>query len=141
METNYISFKSRKGFILPLVIVLFAACTIAAIFEGIGYFNVFLSGGFFLFILMLSLKLEYRITDTQLQIKCLFLYNLKIPIENIRELRPTRDLTSSPALSLNRLRVRYNKFDDILLSPQNQEQFIVELLARNPNIFYNPKRE
>mgnify|MGYP002786271448 FL=1 len=141
MESNYISFKSRKGFILPLVTVFFAACTIAAFSDGIGFFNVFLSGGFFLFILLLTLKLEYRITEKELQIKCLFLYNLKIPIENIREVRPSRDLSSSPALSLNRLRIRYNKFDDILISPQNQDQFIAELLARNPNIFYNPKRE
>lgn len=39
-----------------------------------------------------------------------------------------------PALGYYGLTVRYNKFDDIYISPKEKEKFIAELLKINPNI-------
>lgn len=48
-------------------------------------------------------------------------------------------MLSSPALSLDRLEVFYNKFDSVIISPQNKEDFIVALQNINPAIEYIKK--
>jgi len=58
----------------------------------------------------------------------------KIDVHNIRKIYKTRNPISSPALSLDRIAICYGKFDEILVSPKNREEFIKELLKINPDI-------
>ena len=37
-------------------------------------------------------------------------------------------------MSLDRIAIVYNKFDEVLLSPKERDEFINELLKINPNI-------
>jgi Bacterial PH domain len=41
---------------------------------------------------------------------------------------------SSPAASLDRIAIVYNKYDEIYISPKNREDFIKELLKINSDI-------
>ena len=59
----------------------------------------------------------------------------RVPIRSITSITPTRNPASSPALSLDRLRIDYSgKF--ILVSPENRRGFIEALRAINPAIMH-----
>ena len=47
-----------------------------------------------------------------------------IRLSDIRTIEPSKSLISSPALSLNRLRIEYGSYKSILVSPEDQEGFI-----------------
>ncbi len=47
-----------------------------------------------------------------------------IPLSDIRTIKPSKSLISSPALSLNRLRIEYGSYKSILVSPEDQAGFI-----------------
>jgi hypothetical protein len=64
----------------------------------------------------------------------LLIWRAKIDINSIRKVYKTRNPLSSPALSLDRLAIVYNKFDEVLISPVERDDFIQELLKINPNI-------
>ena len=50
-----------------------------------------------------------------------------IPIEDITSIEPTRNATSSPAFSLDRLLIRYGHGAQLMISPKDKTQFIAEL--------------
>ncbi len=54
-------------------------------------------------------------------------FHWRISIEEIHRISPTRAPWSSPALSLNRLRIDYGDGKWILLSPKRREEFIHSL--------------
>lgn len=77
----------------------------------------------------------YRIDQNKLIIKTLFEKNL-IEVSSIRKIEKDQ-------ISIHRsifrpaekgIRVHYNKFDDIILCPKNEAEFINALLQNNPNI-------
>lgn len=77
----------------------------------------------------LSKTIQYKIDGENLVI-----WKTKIDIKTIRKVYRTNNPLSSPALSLDRIAIVYNKFDEVLLSPKEREEFINELLKINPNI-------
>lgn len=50
-------------------------------------------------------------------------YRVRIPIDSIDSIEPTRSPLSSPALSLDRLRIRYGK-KQVLVSPADKRGFL-----------------
>jgi PH (Pleckstrin Homology) domain-containing protein len=57
----------------------------------------------------------------------------RVPIRSIRSITPTRSILSSPALSLDRLRIEYDG-KRIMVSPEEKQRFIAALKAVNPSI-------
>lgn len=57
----------------------------------------------------------------------------RVPIRDIRSITPTRSALSSPALSLDRLRIDYGR-KSILVSPEGRDRFIAALRSVNPSI-------
>jgi hypothetical protein len=57
----------------------------------------------------------------------------RIPIADIRSITPTRNPLSSPAMSLDRLLIRYGT-KQIMVSPAEKQRFIEALRAVNPAI-------
>ena len=53
-----------------------------------------------------------------------------IPLHDIISIEPTRSPISSPALSLDRLLIRYGHSAELMISPKNQAGFISELNKR-----------
>jgi len=62
------------------------------------------------------------------------LVNTKIPISSINTIKETDNIISSPAASLDRLEIFYGKYDSIIISPMDKNEFIQDLLKINPNI-------
>ncbi len=54
----------------------------------------------------------------------------RIALREIRSVRPSRDARSSPALSLDRLRIEYGAGRWILISPRERDEFVADLERR-----------
>ena len=80
-------------------------------------------------------NLRYTIDKDRLDIYYgFFSYKLSIDINSIRKIEKSRSILSAPAASMNRIEIHYNKFDSILISPKDQQEFINDLCQINPNI-------
>lgn len=85
------------------------------------------------FIASLLLRTRYTITASELIIVCGPL-TWRVPLPQITHVTPTHNPLSSPALSLDRLEIRYGKYDSVLVSPADQAGFLAALLRLNPAI-------
>lgn len=75
-------------------------------------------------------SIKYVIDNDTLRIYTFFWMHTDIKIESIKKMEPSRCLLSSPAGSLKRLAIHYNKYDVAYISPRNQEDFINEINKR-----------
>lgn len=122
-------YKSKLDLWLAAVMAAALGFPIA---EGIVEKEYWLSAAFVLIASLVALMFYY--TRYKIDGENLVIWRTKIPIQNIRKIYKTRNPVSSPALSINRIAICYNKFDEVLVSPKEQEDFITELLKVNPNI-------
>ncbi|MEO7793345.1 MAG: PH domain-containing protein [Thermoanaerobaculia bacterium] len=76
---------------------------------------------------------EYRIDSSELHVRS-GPFSWRVPLSEIRAISPTRNPLSSPALSLDRLRIDYGRRNSIMVSPKEKEAFIAELRKRVPAI-------
>lgn len=65
---------------------------------------------------------DYTVTLEELKIRC-GPFKWTIKRNEIRSIKPSRNLISSPALSLNRLEIRYGSHKSILVSPADRFGF------------------
>ena len=131
MQTIY---KSKVGAIsmLPLTILvgLLIICLITRAWGGVAIMIVSL-----IFISHLFLNTYYTITADKLQLRSGFLVNICIDINTIKSIKYTsRSLTGAPVLSLDRIEIAYNTYDDICVSPKDKDGFIAALKLVNNNI-------
>lgn len=75
----------------------------------------------------------YRIGPSELFVRC-GPFRWRVPLSEIRAVTPTRNPLSSPALSLDRLRIDYGRRRWIMISPADKEAFVTELRKRVPAI-------
>ncbi|MDZ7934047.1 MAG: PH domain-containing protein [Emticicia sp.] len=128
-------YKSKISYWLFVpVLLLFLYVLVLMVFEkdwlgGIVILSVIL------LIFSIILKTYYQIEGSTLKIVSGFIVNKEIQIKNIRKIVKTRSLLSSPALSVtNRIEVFYDKYDTIIISPEEQEAFISALKSFNHEI-------
>jgi hypothetical protein len=122
-------FKSKVDWWL---ILLFLGIFGFPIVQGIlteDYLLVIIFSLVLIFLYFLSKTIRYTIKDEKL-----IIWRTKIDIKTIKKIYSTNNPLSSPALSLDRIAVVYNKFDEVLISPKEREVFVQELLKINPNI-------
>jgi pimeloyl-ACP methyl ester carboxylesterase len=78
----------------------------------------------------LVVPIRYTIGATELVVRA-GVMRIRIPLDRIRRVYPSRSLVSSPALSLDRLAVEYRagpySRPTVYISPERQEQFLREL--------------
>lgn len=81
--------------------------------------------------------MAYTLEDARLVIRA-GRVRRRIPYDAIDAVSPTRSLAAAPALSRDRLRVRYRKDGDreaaVLLSPADEAAFLDELHSRCPSL-------
>ncbi|MEP4486821.1 MAG: PH domain-containing protein [Halioglobus sp.] len=65
----------------------------------------------------------YTVTPDQLLIKC-GPFRWRVPRNEIHEVIPTRSPLSSPALSLDRLQIKYGNGKSVLVSPKHKSDFM-----------------
>lgn len=129
------TFKSKVSLVIliPLVIIL-GSILVMMIINNI-YSGAGITALVGLLIAWLFLDTSYIILPGNiLRIKAGFLVNLKIDIASIKSIKSTNSIMSAPALSLDRIEIRYNKYDSVVISPAKKEEFIAELIKINPLI-------
>ena len=73
------------------------------------------------------LRTGYRLTEHTLCVTS-GPFRWRIPLEQIESVRPSRSVWSGPALSLDRLAIRYGRGRCLLVSPKERERFARELM-------------
>jgi membrane protein YdbS with pleckstrin-like domain len=112
-----------KGVHYPETWILFAA--------SIFYFGI---------IMLFAYPVNYEITASTLEIRSGILLHYKIPLSSIVRVVPTRNPLSSPAWSLDRLRIDYLKNGKkrvIMISPKDKKTFLRKLIERTPSLEFN----
>ncbi len=77
---------------------------------------------------------KYTIKGDFLYIKSGFFKYKPINIKTITKLQKTSNIISSPAMSFDRIEIKYGKFDEIIISPKDKVGFAKDLTTINPNI-------
>ena len=72
---------------------------------------------------------RYTLTDEWLEVTS-GPFRWRIPLAQITSITPTSNPLSSPALSLDRLRVAYGSGKTVLISPEDKRRFIEDLEGR-----------
>jgi hypothetical protein len=127
-------YKSKIGFGIALFMaVVFIGTSILMIIEhawlGLAV-NIVVVG----FIIHIFLNTYYIINGNDLIIKCGFLINRTIKIDQIKKIEETNNVLSSPAASLDRIAIDYDKFDSVMISPKEKMDFINQLIKINDKI-------
>ncbi len=86
-------------------------------------------------LLWLNFGTEYELNKTELNYKSGPIRG-KIEIENIKEIIIGKNLWTGlkPATARNGLIIKYNKYDEIYISPQTNETFVNKILEFNKKI-------
>ncbi|WP_041720467.1 PH domain-containing protein [Alkaliphilus metalliredigens] len=109
---------------------------------GGGFINtLFAEGRLIKFVMLLTVIFvgwlwfgtNYGISKGILKIKC-GPFKWYIPIKDIKSIKKTRNPLSSPALSIERLQIRYGYSSMILISPKDRDRFIELITKENGNI-------
>ena len=79
------------------------------------------------------LTTDYTVTGRSLEIRS-GPFHWSIPLREITRIEFTRNPTSSPALSLDRLRIQHAAGAQIMISPENRERFLAELRSRGVGV-------
>src|SRR6476620_2288204 len=128
------TFKSKidKAYAIPLAIIL-AAGELLLIKYNI-WFGVVIGGLIILFALYMWLDTFYQLTQDKLRIHSGFLYQKEIYVKSIKKIRRTRNHVASPALSHDRLEISFNRYERVMISPDEKTEFIKQLTSANPRI-------
>lgn len=114
---------------LSLIISILILLVVVKAWIGVGFLVIVL-----LFTIHLFTNTNYCITENKLNIRSGLIYRMEIDIGDIRKIMRTDTILSSPALAFNKVEIIYNKFDSVLISPKNQEEFIAAILQINPTV-------
>ena len=120
--------------------VVFGIISILIVIDG-EYLALLIIAALAVFITTLLKQTYYIIDGNILRIKSWFLVNMKIDINNIRKIAETNNPLSSPAGSLDRIGIYYNKSSLILISPEDKKGFIEHILKINPKVEVKYKKK
>ncbi len=79
-------------------------------------------------------RIKYELDDEKLVIFMGPIRYKSIDIQTIRKMELSNNPLSSPAASLRRLAIYYNKWGYVLISPKNREAFINDVLERQKKL-------
>jgi hypothetical protein len=128
------NYKSKLGLELIIPIFLLFGYALFELIIEKSWLGVFIMLVTISFIVYTFLSINYKIEKENLNIKCTFLINENIAIQSIRKITETYNPLSSPAASIDRIEIFYNKFDSVLISPKKKKAFIEDILKINSNI-------
>lgn len=86
-------------------------------------------------------RIKYTLDDQHLRIYMgPFLYR-SIEIQSIRKMEKSNNPLSSPAASLRRIAIHYNKWGYVLISPIDRESFMEEVWKRKAQLEINAQKD
>jgi hypothetical protein len=127
-------YKSKLGLELIIPLILIVGYVLFELISNRIWMGTLVMVLTILLILYTILSIKYKIENDNLNITCTVFMNVNIDIKSIRKVSETYNPLSSPATSIDRLEIFYNKFDSILISPKKKKEFIEDILKINPNI-------
>lgn len=136
MEKIYPS-KVSYGLLVFVFLVFFGPLYLVYQEEGPSQklaINLLVLGTLFGLVLLLFFKIAYRIRGEYLLIQVAWFRYSPIRISEITDIEKTSSILSAPAASLDRIEIKYGRFQSQVVSPQNKQAFIKDLLSLNPNI-------
>jgi hypothetical protein len=80
----------------------------------------------------LAATTSYRFTDQELVVRSGPL-RYRVPLAKIRRVTRSRSLLSAPAMSMRRLEIAYNTHDTVLISPNDEAEFLATLKRKAPH--------
>lgn len=133
-----IEIKTYKSKIDIWLVVLFYVMmllpTLVALIDMFSWIMVALDVLLLGFVSITLFNTRYIIDGELLYIKCGFLPKEKCFISQIVKIKNTHNIISAPAISLDRIEIRLNNRQQLIISPLDKEEFINHLRAINPNI-------
>ncbi len=126
-------YQSKIDYWLGLPLIYPFYLSICSIFKG-EWIGVIVFLGLISLIITISISTKYMIEDNFLIVKSMFVVYKKIDIHSVKKIEKTNSILSAPALSLDRIRIQYNKFDEVLISPKEYQEFMSSMTSINPNI-------
>ena len=124
--------KISYGLLLFVLAVLIGS-TVPIILHG-NWVGVLINLAVLLFVLYVFFSIYYIIEGNSLLIRVGVLFNWKIEISTIQSIAESNSWISSPAVSLDRLKIKYKKHSNVLISPKDKSGFIAQLTQINPQI-------
>lgn len=142
-EQKYVDGKvypSKVGLELLVPILLISGTgMVPAIKEG-AWVKLAIPIGILILFIAIFYSISYEIKKEVLVVKSFFWFKKVIPIESIKAIEETYNPISAPAASLQRLEVRYDRFNSIIISPKDRMGFITHLKALSPSIQVKVKK-
>ena len=135
MKTVY---PTKVSITLILIISLIMGCILISLAVSSKWIPFFIDLLLYVSLVYLMVSIKYEINESQLIIHQA-MGKMVIDINTIKSIEPTHTVLSAPASSLDRLRISYNKYDDVVISPRRKEEFIRQLQTINPNIVFKEK--
>jgi len=118
--------------------IIFPLCTVGGMFIAMvitrAWPAVLIMGVLILVLIHTYFNTYYTITGNELKVRYGLIINKTIDISSIKKVVPTRDMRSAPALSTDRVEIFYNQNDSVLISPEDQAEFIERLKTINGEI-------
>jgi len=134
-----LKFRSKIDWWLLLIFIVITANIVIKIYEANHLYSLasnfphLIIYSLVIFIIWLPIfNTYYVVEDNTLVIKSL-VFRWKININDITQIEPTHNPLSSPALSLDRLKIYYMKNEKIatvMISPKNKEAFLQAINKR-----------
>lgn len=134
-----LKFQSKKdwwtypvflGIIIAVFIPLFMDKDLTSLYIGVPVAGL---------ILWIWFTTYYVIEENSLVVRSAFIHKI-IPVYDIQSIRRTYNPLSSPALSLDRIEIQYGHGKTVLISPENRESFLEELVKLNHSIVIEKKK-
>lgn len=135
MKTVY---PTKVSITLILIISLIMGCILISLAVSSKWIPFFIDLLLYISLVYLMVSIKYEINESQLIIHQA-MGKMVIDINTVKSIEPTHTILSAPASSLDRLRISYNKYDDVVISPRRKEEFIRQLQTINPNIVFKEK--
>lgn len=135
MKTVY---PTKVSITLILIISIIMGCILISLAVSSKWIPFFIDLLLYVSLVYLMVSIKYEINESQLIIHQA-MGKMVIDINTIKSIEPTHTILSAPASSLDRLRISYNKYGDVVISPRRKEEFIRQLQSINPNIVFKEK--
>ena len=135
MKTVY---PTKVSITLILIISSIMGCILISLAVSGKWIPFFIDLLLYVSVVYLMISIKYEINVSQLIIHQA-MGKMVIDISTIKSIEPTHTILSAPASSFDRLRISYNKYDEVIVSPRRKEEFIRHLLSINPDIVLKEK--
>lgn len=131
-------FRSRVSVLLIVFIMLALAFPIYMSVKEHDIHGIIAVIGAFGIILLTLFGIHYTIEDGKLYVSAFpFFKGKPYDLTKLDSISPTRSLLSSPAASLNRIKLDFGVGIPLIISPAAQDLFIEEVLRINPKVKVN----